>query len=170
MKGKLIKMVEGYTLSLTGDIDDLYALTNEELAKDHNLQKLSLKNCQAIENGYDLDELAEEYASGKSSSDVFKEAHKRDFIAGAKAILEIIGDKKFSEEDMRKAYQKGEEDSYTQGGLTKQKEDNYIQSLQQTEWDVQIVMNSWFKNGYDGKIVDTHPKLDSDSNLILKRI
>lgn len=28
MKGKLIKMVEGYTLSLTGDIDDLYAISS----------------------------------------------------------------------------------------------------------------------------------------------
>ena len=93
MKGKLIKMVEGYTLSLTGDIDDLYAISNHQLAVDHQLYKLSTKNCDDIANGYDL---------------------------------------------------------------------------QQTEWDVEIEMNSWFKNGYDGKIVDTHPKLDTNGCLILK--
>ena len=33
------------------------------------------------------------------------------------------------------------------------KENQFIQSLQQTEWDVEIVMDSWFKNGHDGKLV-----------------
>lgn len=35
------------------------------------------------------EQLAEEYAEGKSSSSAFKEAHKRDFIAGFDAHKEI---------------------------------------------------------------------------------
>jgi hypothetical protein len=37
----------------------------------------------------------------------------------------------YSEEDVRKAYQQGEEDSYLKGGQTKEMENEFIQSLQQ---------------------------------------
>ena len=66
MKGKLHKMESGYILSLNGDIDDPYAIVNKELAEDYEWYKLSLKNCQAIELGYDLEELAK----------LFHEQHK----------------------------------------------------------------------------------------------
>jgi hypothetical protein len=39
--------------------------------------------------------------------------------------------KGYSEEDVRKAYQQGEEDSYLKGGQTKEMENEFIQSLQQ---------------------------------------
>jgi hypothetical protein len=46
-----------------------------------------------------LEEAAERYATGKSSSDVFKKAHIRDFIEGAKWQQEQDKNK-YSEEDM----------------------------------------------------------------------
>ena len=46
-----------------------------------------------------LDEAAENYAEGKSSSSVFQEAHKKDFINGAKWQQERM----YSEEDVRTA-------------------------------------------------------------------
>ncbi len=36
------------------------------------------------------EQLAEQYAEGKSSSSVFQEAHKRDFLAGYDAAVEKI--------------------------------------------------------------------------------
>ena len=43
--------------------------------------------------------------------------------------------KGYSEEDVRKAYQQGEEDSYLKGGQTKEMENEFIQSLKQTKQD-----------------------------------
>ena len=51
-----------------------------------------------MENNETLEEVAENYATGKSSSDVFKEAHIRDFIAGAKWQAERM----YSEEEVYK--------------------------------------------------------------------
>ena len=75
MKAKLYKENDGYSLfvdgKIFGDTDGhpLKAITN----------KLSLKNCQAIELGYDLDELAYDYSWNHQSDpkwggtiDIFK--------------------------------------------------------------------------------------------------
>jgi hypothetical protein len=53
-----------------------------------------------------LEEVAERYAISKSSSDVFKEAHIRDFMAGAKWQQEQDKNK-YSEEDLKEAFQSG---------------------------------------------------------------
>ena len=84
-------------------------------------------------------------------------------------MFESLGDKKFSEEDVRDAYFHGEKDSYTKGGQTKEMENEFIQSLQQTQWDVEIVMVPAMSNNgnvYYGDI----SKLDSEGCLTLKRI
>ena len=47
-----------------------------------------------------LEEASEKYAEGKSSSSVFQEAHKKDFINGAKWQQE----RSYSEEDLREAF------------------------------------------------------------------
>jgi hypothetical protein len=102
MEGKLFKMVEGYTLSLTGSIDDLYAISDKQLAEDHKLHNLSLKNCEAIANGYDLDELAFQSSMSdvKEHSDMYRYLAMRFFKEGFQKALEILGDKKFSEEEV----------------------------------------------------------------------
>jgi hypothetical protein len=170
MEAKLIKMMEGYIVSLTGDIDDIYAITNKELAEEHGFYSLSLKNCQAIERGYDLDEL---FNKVDSSIDY----HEFDFTSfkhGANAILEILGDKKFSEEDMVKCFNASMDEGWVRA-------DFYIQSLQQTEWDVEIEMicphpmdtyRCGLQYGCDGDGCN-HPEqvpyLDQEGCLILKR-
>ena len=134
--------------------------------------KLSVKNCEAIANGYDLNELANEF-SRKFPNDS-EPIRYASFIIGAKTILEILSDKKFSEEDVRSAYFHGEKDSYVKGGQTKEMENEFIQSIQQTEWDVEIVMEPYHDGEFinDGKTHSFEPKwrpqLDADGCLILK--
>ena len=139
--------------------------------------KLSISKCRAIEFGYDLNELAKEYMKISSIEfDAFK--------SGFQKAIEILGDKKFSKEDVRKtfvdAFQKcyevissGKFDDIASSieWLTQTNADNYIQSLQQAEWDVDIVTTTIMENGKSGLDVPiVKPKLDTDGCLILKRI
>ena len=48
----------------------------------------------------EIEQLADEYTNGKSSSDVFKDAHKNDFIKGYTQCQEDMADKKYTEDDM----------------------------------------------------------------------
>ena len=169
MEGKLIKQEDGY-----------YALYNAEgiFIRDVNggsvANRLSLKNCQAIANGYDLDELFDEV----DESIDYQEFDFSSFKLGFKKALEILGDKKFSEDDLREAI------SQTRKGMlyNKQYEDEHIQSLQQTEWDVEIKTEKVIDEtkivgaikgvkGSGNKITTykSVPKLDEDGCLILRR-
>ena len=165
-----ILTIEGDSQYTIGGIDPFY--------------KLSLKNCQAIENGYDLDELAEKHYNGHIKRGHTEEdslQRKIDFTIGFVSALEILGDKKFSEKDLRTAYGVGylmkinPSDEYheTLNGL--------VQLLQQTEWDVEIEMicphpmdtyRCGLQYGCDGDGCN-HPEqvpyLDQEGNLILKR-
>lgn len=137
-------------------------------------KKLSMKNCKSIEYGYyDLNELVER--NSKYSEE--------DWGDGFLFAMNLVGDKKYTEEDLRKAYQKGEEDSYLTGGLNKTKEDKFIQSLQQTEFDVEIELeyigecngnngNGCFhdSSGHNCGCLERREKIDADGCLILKRI
>jgi len=179
MKAKLIKHDFGYNLV---DANDKWIATSKnDYSHAMNLDYwLSLKNCQAIERGYDLDELAEEFAKTKSSHSTFQNTHKRDFREGFQKALELMGDKKYSEKDVKLAIQFGSEDYEPQlDGRT----ERFIQSLQQTEWDVEIEMGYIGEcngNNGDGCFQDSSghncgcferkPKLDSNGCLILKRI
>ena len=126
--------------------------------------KLSLKNCQAIENGYDLDELVEE-----RFGETFWHDGDKYFKEGFQKALEILGDKKFSEEDMRKAYFQGDYDALYDGAYS-EKENKFIQSLQQTEWEVEIEMELEIDTSkLVGAIYGQKPKLNAENCLILKR-
>ena len=113
-----------------------YATTDKE-----SFRVLSLKNCEAIELGYDLDELAEAigYASeyGHPSPEGFSDeqiGRLHGFNDGFQKALEIIGDKKFSSRNMFKAFITGvftDETSDYDFEFTE-----LMQDLQQTEWDV----------------------------------
>ena len=181
MKGKLHKMVSGYILSLNGDIDDPYAIVNEELAKDHGWYRLSLKNCQAIEHGYDLDELAMGYDLYENINFV---GQMRTYKAGFQKALELMGDKKFSINEVVELTKILISNPFERCGKTYQElTDSYIQSLQQTEWDVEIEMgyvgecngnndNGCFQDssGHNCGCFKRKPKLDENNCLILKRI
>ena len=94
MKAKLYKdndthyyvTVDGNIMAST-DGHPLKAITN----------KLSLKNCQAIELGYDLDELADEYYKQFDNLPVIR---YNAYTAGFQKALSILGDKKFTKNDI----------------------------------------------------------------------
>ena len=109
MKAKLHKMVSGYILSLNGDIDDPYAIVNEELAEDYGWYKLSLENCQAIERGYDLDELAMGYDLYENINFV---GQMRAYKAGFQKALELMGDKIFTLDDIHTIFIMGATDPF----------------------------------------------------------
>jgi hypothetical protein len=174
MEGKLIKQEDGY-----------YALYNTEgiFISDVNggsvANRLSLKNCQAIENGYEFDEYQEGvfYAGnfGHPSPEGFsgeQVGRLHGFIDGFQKALEILGDKKFSSNDIINAFHTGRLYQGREGDTTI---DEYIQSLQHVEWDVEIEMigplvytDDLPEDGEERPIYK--PKLDADGCLILKRI
>jgi hypothetical protein len=156
MKAKLIKEGSfGYKIKFYND-DDMAACA---------LGLLSLKNCQAIERGYDLDELAKKFRNETIMNSSFI-SDETSFKEGAKAIIELLGDKKYTEEDLDRAVSQG----IVKGRLGI---DTFFQSLQKTEWDVEIEMEdlmtfaSMPKEGENR--VYQQPKLDADGCLILKR-
>jgi len=175
MKHKLIKHEEDY-----------YCLLNDkgEVIADVNgvdILKLSLKNCQAVERGFDLDALAENWVftlNGHkwSNNDNTAGDNYGSFMAGAKTILAIFMDKKFTEEDIKSSilFGRGME-------LWKEEEQiqNYIQSLKKNEWDVEICCLMDCQGDYDvceNTSFDCElctntgvPKLDEDGCLILKK-
>ena len=131
---------------------------------------LSLRNCQAVENGYDLDELSS--LSSKSLLTDVTTREKLNYIIGYQMgfqkALEILADKKFSESDVREAI----DIAWHDDNIDKT---TIIQSLQQTHWIVDIItepMNideireqrKGFLNCNNVK-----PKLDTNGCLILKR-
>ena len=146
MEGKLVKTGNDYILySKDKTVLGITSGTMEG-------RMLSLKNCQAIENGYDLDELVkEQYPIDEPS-----------FKRGFKLALEILGDKKYSEEDVKFMFQLG---FNLDNAISRNEYNAHIQSLQQTEWDVEIVMDICGDKVY----AVPEPALDENGCLILKR-
>jgi len=170
MKAKLIKTVtDNYIIidSTKEFYGEGYILGTTVVS---DAPRLSLKNCQSIERGYDLENMADFYGAEVKGSVDFKLGANQGFEDGFQKALELMGDKKFSEEDMTKAFEKGEDfgslpfSSYSTSKKLNKKE--FIQSLQQTEWDVEIVMDICGDKVY----AVPEPALDADGCLILKRI
>jgi hypothetical protein len=163
MGAKLIKTGVNYLL----EDDKGVVITSTSINKEG--LSLSLKNCQVVERGYDLDELAElslRRIDGEPVNDFFQQIFK----LGFRKALEILGDKKFSEEDIVNAFEAGrhrghDNVNYLDTGSKTCSE--YLSSLQQNEWEVEIEME-WVKSS--SALGNPHqiPKLDSDGCLILK--
>jgi hypothetical protein len=155
MKGKLIKTDVNYIL----EDDKGVVIASTSLKRVEGLS-LSLKNCQAIELGYDLDELA-------YGCDLYEKMNfvgqMNAFKLGFQKALEILGDKKYTEKDIDKAYWAGMQFV----GEDKGSFGEFIQSLQQTEWDIEVVME---KVDLSFGCYKIQQKFDSDGCLILKRI
>lgn len=159
MKAKLIKLQNGeYDLLIDTNLKNLAGT------------KLSLKNCQAIERGYDLEDLATDAADNYDASGNWHVAYEL-FKAGFQKALELMGDKKFTLEDMMNCWNKAlkfQEHKETLG--------EHIQSLQQKEWDVEVEMKPVFDIEYSNNghrtekfnKTEYRPKLDADGCLILK--
>lgn len=184
MKAKLIKEGSfGYKIKFYND-DDMAACA---------LGLLSLKNCQAIENGYDLDELADRAFDNMGYHSTVTPHEEKQFKLGYRMAfreaLSILGDKKFSEEDMKRAWLGGtnagaefesmrdydSEDDNEPFEFAEESEKKFIQSLQQTEWDVEVERQCLDPNcdGINRKgccIPGDKPRMDSEGCLILKRV
>ena len=157
MKGKLIKTDVNFLL----EDDKGVVIASTSLNKEG--LSLSQKNCQAIERGYDLDELAMGYDLYENINFV---GQMRAYKAGFQKALELMGDKKFSEEQLRESFLHVQNDPTF---------DVFKQSLQQTEWDVDILEECLDKNcdgiNKKGECITTgKPKLDSNNCLILKKL
>ena len=137
--------------------------------------KLSLKNCQAIERGYDLDELKRQASSSQTAARMFLSNTELMFDDGFKIgfqkALELMGDKKFSEDDIHHAIDISVQWALRTKGVGETYQEmsqRILKSIQQTEWEVEVEMDDINENdlsSFKGK-----PKLDSDGCLILKRI
>jgi hypothetical protein len=167
MKAKLIKIEDEQGV--------MYSLSGDNLPENY---VLSDKNCQAIECGYDLDEevsnIVKTIVPDDRGTDIWYGTSMAVGKLCFQKALSILGDKKYSEQDVRDAYFNGEKDSYTKGGQTKEMENQFIQSLQQNEWDVEILTHEEFifdpSMGISQGHYLTKEILDSKGRLILKNI
>lgn len=196
MKAKLVKRSNGrFDLY---SIEDKNQINTIASSFDNPIGKLSLKNCQSIERGYDLDELAEQEFPYDFDCPLFEtlgiteKSHKSILIGmlqgtlqkGFQKALELMGDKKFSEDDVRKVIEIARNGSMQEqhNGYGRPTElrfvldnvssDDIIQSLQQTEWDVEVEMENVYSvnNGENEMMPKLRPVFDADGCLILKRI
>jgi hypothetical protein len=166
MKAKLIKENNFYKLIQDNTILVKISI-NESIDIHYSFGKLSLSNCKAIELGYDLDELAkEELLKAEKHHKLLSPITYRDgVIKGFRKALEILGDKESKLVEFIKDKIDSFEYSVNQNSYIGEGIDGYVQ---QTEWDVEIVMEDSI--ALDGHtIIDIEPKLDADGCIILKR-
>ena len=163
MEGKLVKTGNDYILySKDKTVLGITSGTMEG-------RMLSLNNCEVIENGYDLDEVVEDIVKTIVPNDRGEDIWYGTSMAVGKLCfqkaLEILGDKKYNEY-VKFMFQFG---FNLDNPMSRNEYDAHIQSLQQTEWDVEIEMVSIpadrAPNGWD-----ISPKLYEDGCLILRRI
>jgi hypothetical protein len=162
---KLIKTTKGHYILIddtkeTNDKDFIVGTT-----RDTNASKLSIKNCESIELGYDLDEIRnlakEDFHSELGEGPVLNEPINsmlvKSYVNGSefgfKKAIELLTNKKFTEKDIRKAinfisdfkdWTIKDEEMIDKYGFSCDKinpvdaVDLYIQSIQKKEWDVFI--------------------------------
>ena len=170
MEGKLIKNNEcHYNLIVKNETVGTTDMLEYESAYGNSLKfKLALNNCFNIEKGYDLTQLTLDYTKDEEKGTEKYYNTQIDFVNGFEKALEILGDKKFSEENMK--YFAGFAIGYTKNGIQPDTEsvlDNKLKSLQPTEWDVEIE-TILIQSSIEGKPI-WEPKLDNEGCLILKR-
>jgi hypothetical protein len=169
MKAKLIKDHTDY--HIVNEEQFVIGTTDKGMLNCTDKHKLSLKNCQSIERGYDLDELAREMTDKEHQlATQYSKGYEKGIVVGFQKALELMGDKKYSEEDMTRIFEYG----WNQRHFERMDEtqlieikNGFIQSLQQTEWDVEIEMDAIPADRAPGGW-DRFPKLDADGCLILK--
>lgn len=172
MEGKLIKTEFGYQL-----FD-----TNMAYITSLATGGLSLSNCQTVELGYDLDEIIGDWIETNghrwSNNDNTLGDNFGSFKDGFHKAFEILGDKKFSEEDMKRLLSFVVNNAINVNNTDRAH--NYIKSLQKNEWDVEILT---YKDGdlihHKGNMNVTYqhselldpitPKLDENGCYTLKR-
>lgn len=167
MKGELVKREDRW---------DLYGSDGAKIASsvENPFGKLSIRNCEYIENGYDLDYLTN-YLFYSVGDDAITNKHS--FKVGFQKAIELLGDKKFSVEDIQNVIDSNDEDLVYQtvsenGDLVLcLDEDVLIQSLQKKEWIVEIVTKPYTEVSEGFNLESKREfKLDENNCLILKPI
>jgi hydroxymethylpyrimidine pyrophosphatase-like HAD family hydrolase len=176
MKAKLYKSLNSDTYWLTVDGKlfadteggPLMAITN----------KLSVKNCIDIKNGYDLNKLAEDFAKYHSIYPTAQDDTEYGFKNGFNKAIEMNKDKVFTLKDVKQAiFNFANYDRKTISELDRM--DMAVSSIQQpTEIDVEIKMEpcfydqslGGFSTSYTEDKPKEQPKLDSEGCLILKKL
>ena len=180
MKGKLIKTDVNYLLE-----DDKGVVVASTSTKER-INGLSKQNCDEIFGVVDvIDVVYKQVRNGFDGViDSFTEAFAKECINKA---MELMGDKKFSEEDVKKVVEISRQGSLQENHngygvstgsifvLDNLSTNDIIKSLKQTEWDVEILEECLDKNcdGINKKgvcIPGDKPKLDENGCLTLKRI
>jgi hypothetical protein len=168
MKAKLIKTQEGYILEDTNKNP-----IGQTFGKFQG-KKLSIKNCEAIANGYDLDEevsnIVKTIVPDDRGTDIWYVTSMAVGKLCFQKALELNNTKHYTLEDMMNCWNKA---------LTFQNHKElfgyHIQSLRQNKWDVEIVEECLDKNcdgiNRKGECITTgKPKHDTDGCLTLKRV
>ena len=100
---------------------------------------------------------------------------------GFQKAQELLSDRKFTLEDMI-TYTKWLQETASRNGAgrwvsfdnafydksNKEMVEKWLSTFQPKSWKVELEMNTWFENGYDGKIIPTSPKLTDGKIKILK--
>lgn len=164
-------------------------IMNAPIYIDFTNHSTSFKNCQEIEFGHDLNELAILHAS-ESTTDfpLYNTPEFYSFKAGFQKRDELSDDKFFSKDDIAKYIREYStlllnsiKDKGHPTPNTLPLPEDFVDSISVGEWDVEVV----FKNSRTGKVIKSEselewdedgkcdvavPKLDGEGKLILKRI
>jgi len=175
----------------TDEQGSFYTLIGNGVPENYTLSEV---NCRAIELGIDLYEKATAFASKRMDlNPIYANGLYYGFLEGFSERDKMLSDKSFSEGDVKKAIELAQSQSFKceANGYDKKcyctneiycqhkhfmSESEIIQSLQQTEWEVEIVteplnldelraQHRGFLNAETRK-----PKYDLNGDLILKRV
>jgi len=179
MKAILIKKVFSgdeyqYTLYLDGEVG-IYAKSGAG----HGWFKLSKQNCDEIFGVVDVEKLAgqevfQEYYDwgGEVFSEDYLISKRLHFIEGFNKAMELNKDKQFTLGDMKRVFNCGRDLESIDRFEDWRTFTHFINSLEPTEIEVEIEMETCSMNPLDldcDEIIEK-PKLDSEGCLILKKI
>jgi hypothetical protein len=176
MKAELVKRQDRW---------DLYGEDGSKIASSapNPFKRLSIKNCEAIEMGYDLDELANKFTEHFNTFDVVKSDIQVGYKKGFNKAMELNKDKLFSQEDMYKMFIYGDSITTAKKNVNTLKNkpldeffNDFIQSLQQPT-EIEVEIRCYIGNGdkesdsfKDPLVTNTGiPKLDENGCLILRK-
>ena len=138
--------------------------------------KLSKQNCDELFGVVDLDKLAKDFVEGEDS--LYHSTIKNTYMHGFLKAMELNKDKLFTLEDVLDAWELGASEGLP---LTKAKKEKLLKSIQPTEIEVEVVMESEYirmggVKGVKGSSTKlSNPaygckKTDENGCLILKKI
>lgn len=165
MKGTLVKREDRYDLYNESDGSKIASTAPNPQSR------LSIINCESIEKGYSIEEIDALFKkvphTVQNEEDYWK--CRAGFITGFQTAMEILGDKKFSENEANKIWKAGQEYWKTSGESITFEEliERRNELLQQTEWDCIVEMEGFVDE--EGIYCGERPKLDVENCLILKR-